>query len=154
MARAYLSPMVTAFKLLLPALIPSWAFFKAVEPSPRIEWRCIKTPKDDTPRWQEFRPRPTHQTPLAILGRLLWNPTWNETLFMVSLAERLMLAPSAHSTDEIYVRLATELDRLTPTKAQLPYLQFRLNFVSRDENGLSQAITHQSTPILLKDIPR
>ena len=150
----YLAYMVHALKLLLPALIPSWEFFKAVEPSPRVQWRMLSSPKDQAPPWQEFRPRPAKLSVFATIGRLFWNPVWNESLFMVSLAERLMLNPTAHSADEIRYRLAAEIDRTVPGEKHRKYLQFQLIFVSRDENGLTQTITHVAAHCLMNDIAR
>ena len=31
------------FKLLLPALIPSWSFFDVIAPSPRIEYALLRS---------------------------------------------------------------------------------------------------------------
>lgn len=131
--------MVRTFGLLLPALIPSWAFFKAVEPSPRVQWRFV--PGDET--WHEFRPRPQHLSGLAIFKRLFWNPRWNETLYMVSLAERLTLAPSAQSLAEIQRILTQDVAGKAPAGAQL---QFRLMFVHRHGAGLSETETYRSDP--------
>jgi len=52
--------MLQTIKLLLPALMPSWRFFAAIAPSPRIELALLKTAKDVPDVWQEFRPRPEH----------------------------------------------------------------------------------------------
>jgi len=144
--------MVNAFKLLLPGLIPSWEFFKSVEPSPRVQWRLLADPDEDGTDWQEFRPRPAQISPFTMLLRLFWNPTWNESLYMVSLAERLMLNPTSHSVHEIQRRLAAELDRSLPLSQGPPYLQFRIVFVSRNDEGLVQTITYVGDPCLFDDI--
>lgn len=144
--------MINTLKLLLPGLIPSWEFFKAVQPSPRVQWRLLDRPHDDSPEWHEFRPRPAYVSPLRMGLRLFWNPVWNETLYLVSLSERLMLAPTAHSADEIRRRLAAEVNRTVPPQEHLPFLQFRLVFVSRDTGGLTQTTTHVAEPRLLSEI--
>lgn len=142
--------MLTLFKLLLPALMPSWRFFKSVDPSPRVEWRLLSSASGPPAPWQEFRPRPERLSPLAVAGRMLWNARWNESLFLVSCAERLTLAPTDHSRREILRRIAAELQRAQPPGALLPYLQFRLVFLDQGEDGrLIKAVTYQSEPHLM-----
>ena len=139
--------MLSLIKLLLPALMPSWRFFKAVEPSPRVEWALLQDPGSTASAWQEFRPRPRHLSLAAMARRMLWNPRWNEGLFLVSCAERLTLNPTEHSLQEIRCRVAAELSRSLPADAMRPYLQFRLVFIDRDEDGsLVKAVTYQSEP--------
>ncbi len=67
-----------------------------------------------------------------MLRRLIWNPRWNESLFLVSCAERLADQPTAHSENEIFARIAADLAR-APDAAALPaWLSFRLLFLSRE----------------------
>jgi hypothetical protein len=98
-------------RLLLPAIVPSWRFFDAVTASPRIDYALLP----GAPDWRAFRPRPRTIAPAARIGRLVWNAQWNETLFLVSLAERL-LGPAPpevvrHSQAELLMRVARDLDR-------------------------------------------
>lgn len=144
--------MIRALRLLLPALIPSWAFFKAVEPSPRIEWRLLSDTSEAPPAWQEFRPRPAHISLFQILIRLFWNPRWNETLYLVSLAERLMIAPTTHSVEEIERCLTAEARRSTPTSGRPNRLQFQILFVSRDQDVLTETVTYLSTPCAFEPV--
>ena len=144
--------MVHLLKLLLPGLIPSWQFFKAVEASPRVQWRFPVKPDDPDTNWQEFRPRPAHVSLPVMLGRLFWNPRWNETLYLVSLSERMMLNPTAHSADEIKKHLIAEIERTLPIDQRPDYLQFRLVFVCRDEAGLTQTATYISDPSRLSGV--
>ncbi|WP_264213756.1 hypothetical protein [Leisingera thetidis] len=142
--------MLSLLNLLLPALMPSWRFFKSVDPSPRVEWAMTASAGSAAVQWQEFRPRPQRLTPLDMAQRMLWNPRWNESLFLVSCAERLTLNPADHSLQEILRRIAAELERALPPGARLPYLRFRLVFIDRDENGaLIKAVTYQSEPQLM-----
>ncbi len=122
--------MPNPLQLLLPALIPSWRFFEVIEASPRIEYALLPTSDlDDAAEWREFRPRPQRLSVAALLGRLLWNPRWNETLFLVTCAERLMDAPTAHSEDEIFRRIGADL---ADGGAVEPWLAFRLILVDDD----------------------
>ncbi|TZG25949.1 hypothetical protein [Sphingomonas montanisoli] len=103
------------FRLMLPAIMPSWRFFDGVSASPRVDYALLRDPEAAADHWQEFRPRPAELTLRAMLLRLVWNPQWNENLFLVSLAERLIRADSAetvaHSQHELLLRVARHLDR-------------------------------------------
>lgn len=139
--------MLDLLKLLLPALMPSWRFFKSVDPSPRVEWALLKDVEDTPAHWQEFRPRPQHLTLRAMAQRMLWNPRWNESLFLVSCAERLTLAPTPHSEKEILRRISAEIARSLPPAEQLSFVLFRLVFLDRSEDGgIVKAVTYQSEP--------
>lgn len=133
--------MLQTLKLLLPALIPSWRFFDTIAPSPRIEFTLLKTELDASGRWQEFRPRPARLPIGSMLKRLFWNPRWNESLFLVSCAERLMVSPTEHSSQEILNRIEAELQRKSIDVSATPYLQFRLVFLSREGAQLQRHIT-------------
>lgn len=111
--------MLRSLQLLLPALVPSWNFFDIIAPAPFIEYAALQN-KDDTPNWQAFRPRPQRLSTVPILRRLFWNPNWNESLFLVSCAERLLTEPTDHSRNEILARIKADI---TPS---ISYLQFRL----------------------------
>jgi hypothetical protein len=126
--------MLHTLKLLLPALIPSWRFFDVIAPSPRIEFRPAKTPEDTSADWQEFRPRPARLSMNAALQRMFWNPRWNESLFLVSCAERLINHPTEHSRQEIVKRLKNVLN------TDASYLQFRLVFVSREGDRIQKEV--------------
>jgi hypothetical protein len=126
-----------SFKLLLPALIPSWRFFDRIAPSPRIEFILLKSARDTSEDWQEFRPRPARISITSMAKRMVWNPGWNEQLFLVSCAERLAENPAAPSMvqweQEIWRRIAAAL----PLNPEAPFLQFRLVFVSRAERHIA-----------------
>lgn len=142
--------MLRTLKLLLPAIIPSWRFFDMIAPSPRIEFTLLATPQDTAPEWREFRPRPDHLGVLSMLGRMLWNPSWNESLFLVSCAERLIKDPTEHSIREISNRIGKAIARSTDTEAA-PYLQFRLVFISRNGEGLQKDVLYLSSPCLCSE---
>lgn len=120
-------------RLLLPALIPSWRFFRAVAASPRIE---VSPAGQD--RWSEVVPRPDHVALPRMLRRMLWNPRWNEALYLVSLSERVIETGSAHALRELEHRVA----RLHPGGA----VQLRLVFVDREGDSLTREVLYQSAP--------
>ncbi len=120
-------------KLLLPALIPSWRFFDEITPSPRIEFALLAH-ADGMPQWQELERRPLSLSAWQVFARMFHNPHWNETLFLVSCAERLSNAPAEHACREIVRRI------LAQTDAHAPYMQFRLAFVSRNGAQLEKHV--------------
>ena len=125
---------LTGLRLLLPAIVPSWRFFDAVSASPRVDYSVLRTADAAADRWEEFRPRPPELTFPTMLRRLLWNPQWNESLFLVSLAERLMRGETpdtvTHSQRELLMRVARDLDRHGRCDRG-DHLQIRLRFVRR-----------------------
>ncbi|MBI1275527.1 hypothetical protein GC177_06110 [bacterium] len=129
--------MLHHLKLLLPALVPSWRFFDWIAPSPRIEIRLYERPDAAGGDWKEFRPRPERLTMGRMLGRLFWNPRWNETLFLVSCAERLMQNPAEHSSREIMMRIVLDLERSADAHG-FPYVQFRLMFLVRQGSEIER----------------
>lgn len=139
--------MLKTIKLLLPALLPSWNFFDIIAPSPRILYALLDSPNDCEKQWQEFRPRPARLSLAAMLGRLLWNPRWNESLFMMSCAERIYENYTPHSETQILQRIRVELlseevNRLPPDTAR--YLQFRLVFITRENDRWLEQVEFES----------
>ena len=132
--------------LILPVLMPSWRFFKTIEPSPRVQWRFLTDRNVTTGDWQDFRPRPQAVTAVQMIGRLFWNPVWNDSLFVVSCAERIEQQPTDHSITEITQRILADnaATRMNP-KARL--VQFRLLFVHRDGADLVEDIVFVSDSV-------
>ncbi|MET3667317.1 hypothetical protein [Caulobacter sp. 1776] len=143
--------MPNPLQLLAPALIPSWNFFDVIAPSPRIEYALLRSVGDASGDWREFRPRPPRVSPIAMLTRLVWNPRWNETLFLASCAERLTETPTPHSEDEIFRRIAADL-AAEPRDDERPWLCFRLVFVSREDDALVSEVLFQPAPRRLVEI--
>lgn len=136
--------LLQTLKLLLPALIPSWRFFDVIAPSPRIEFALLNTPQDTPERWREFRPRPPQLSLGEMLSRLVWNPHWNESLFLVSCAERLLASPTEHSDQEIFKRIKSELALGSSDAMAAPFLQYRLILVSREGAALERRVAYTS----------
>lgn len=59
-----------------------------------------------------------------MIRRLFWNPDWNDTLFVVSCAERIQENPTEHNIAEIKRRISEDVSQGA--------FQFRLVFVHRD----------------------
>lgn len=130
-----------SFVLLLPALMPSWRFFESIAPSPRIEY-CL-TNQDDSKNeaWVRFDPRPEHVGFLQGLRRLAYNPAWADYLYASSCAERLIINPTMHSEHMIIRRLKSAVSVET---IEQNYLQFRLVFISHEDNEIKETILYYS----------
>lgn len=131
--------MWSTIALAIPILVPSWRFFKTIEPSPRVEWTCVGT--DHPPVWQELFPRPEHVSLPQMLLRLFWNPTVNERLYMVSCAERLMETESLHSLRALQARVRAAVGDIPAQEAQV-----RIVFVSRVGGTIHRETLYQSAP--------
>ncbi len=144
-------------KLLLPAVIPSWRFFDVIAPSPRIQFALLQSknePPCESREWREFRPRPTRLSFLQMLGRMFWNLERNESLFMVSCAERIVQQPTQHSEDEILKRIITEIKvNNSKSAVAVTHLQFRLLLVQRQDSRLQQQVVFYSRiqPLFTQD---
>ncbi|MGG7566024.1 hypothetical protein ACQ5SO_07680 [Rhodovulum sp. DZ06] len=134
--------MLRILSLYLPALIPSWRFFKEVAPSPRIEYGLSGRPGAMPTAWQEARPRPERVSPARMLRRMLWNPRWNETLFMTSCAERIVEGGPLHDAALAEREIARRILRdLGPGPGEL---RFRLVFVRREGDAILREVEHVS----------
>lgn len=142
--------MLRPLALVLPALIPSWRFFDVIAPSPRIEYALAAAPDDAPGDWLEFRPRPARLSLSELLQRLVWNPRWNESLFLVSCAERLIESPTPHSRDEIARRIAADLARDADAGDLDGWLRFRLVFVRREGEALVREVLFTSDAAALR----
>lgn len=124
--------MLQTVKLLLPALIPSWNFFDVIAASPRVEYALAQG------EWRAFRPRPERVSAREMFSRLFWNARWNETLFVVACAERLLAEPTAHSEDEIFRRIAADLTEREGT------LRFRIVLLSEVDGTIEREVAFSS----------
>jgi len=145
--------MLKALKLLFPALIPSWNFFDVIAASPRVEYARLRSPQEAGGGWREFRPRPQRVSVPVMLRRLLWNPRWNEALFVVSCAERLLDEPTAHSEDEIFRRIAADLADGPDDGEGGTWLSFRIVLVSEDAGTVVRETAFVAEPRRLAGIP-
>lgn len=147
-------------KLLLPALFPSWRFFDVIGPSPRVEFSLLRTddgesgaehPADHHPDWEEFRPRPERLSLGSMVRRMIWNPRWNESLYLVTCAERVIQNPSEHSSREISDRIRTELHRVGRAAEAFPFFRFRLVFMSRLGTEIRRDVVFESPVYAIAD---
>lgn len=138
--------MLHILKLYLPALLPSWRFFDVIGPSPRIQYCLLKVNNESERQWREFRPRPAQVKLARMLWHLLWNPKWNESLFLVSCAERLLERPTEHSENEIMKRILKELitDSSNTNLKDATHLQFRLLLMQRKQSTLQHKVVFHS----------
>ena len=125
--------LIRIITLVLPIVFPSWRFFKTVEPSPRIQWAWREQDKSAAPNWQEFHPLQERLSWPRTVGQLFYNAQWNESLFLVSCAERLQDSPSGRLIDEIKSRVSRKLSKNNDT-GQSCLACFRIIFV-QDRDG-------------------
>ena len=108
-------PLLAPLKLLAPALVPSWNFFDVIAPAPRVEYALLASPGDTSGTWRVFRPRPVRVSLPEMLQRLVWNPRWNQNLYVMSCAERLAEDRTPeHSEAELFRRIAADLAAKVP----------------------------------------
>lgn len=136
--------MTRSLRLLLPALAPSWRFFPSVEPSPRIEFRPLQADGPEAAEWREFRPAPAHVSFGVMLECMLWNPQRNETLFLMTCAERLLSGEIEFARREIASRIARRMPAPPAGRERAPFLQFRLILVSGDRSACRRDIAYVS----------
>ena len=147
-----LQALVAPLKLLAPALVPSWNFFDVIAPAPRVEYALLASPGDASGTWRVFRPRPERVSLARMARRLLWNPRWNQSLFVMSCAERLAEDRTPeHSEAELFKRIAADL-AAEPADPARPWLCFRLVFVHREGETLTEEVMVQPAPRRLAEI--
>ena len=134
---------------LLPALLPGWRFFDAIGPAPRIDYALLTGGSGlDEAHWQPFRPPPAHLGLPALLARLLWNPDWNESLYVLRCAERVLEGDSGFPVREIQRRVdaAARAGQLYPPGGAPPLLVFRIRAVWRKDAALIEQLAFTATP--------
>jgi len=146
------SALLSPLRLLAPALVPSWNFFDVIAPAPRVEYALLASPGDTTGIWRVFRPRPERVSLARMALRLVWNPRWNQSLFVMSCAERLAEDRTPeHSEAELFKRIAADL-AAEPADPARPWLCFRLVFVHREGETLTEEVMVQPAPRRLAEI--
>lgn len=128
----YLARMMSTTKLLLPVLFPSWRFFRAVEASPRIEWRLIGAGSED---WHLYGTRAQHFSLWKAFTRLFLNAKWHEELYMVTLSERLLVEDSVFANKEIAYRLMPIIRKRKDLPKRAVF-QYRVILVSREDDDI------------------
>lgn len=132
--------MLRVVYLVLPALFPSWRFFKTVGPSPRVE---VRVHRDDcVTDWREALPRPTRMRLADQLKSLFWSARVNQRLFLVTCGERLAEEPDPR-VDQMLRRRLWSLVVAGPEDA----LEFRVVLVSKDNNHLRREIVYHGDPV-------
>ena len=81
-----------------------------------------------------------------MMMRMLWNPRWNESLFLTSCAERILENPTLHSEDEILNRIMRDiLGNNAGTQVNTAtHMQFRLLVIQRHGSQLQHTIAFHS----------
>lgn len=130
--------------LLLPVLFPSWRFFKQVGPSPRVEYRVLSDARES--EWRESHPIPEHIGFGRMARRMVWNPSRNTQLYMVSLSERLVSGLVEHSESELNQLIAEKIAE------DAGDLQFRLMFMTPEGDQIVGTVVYESQPVALTEL--
>jgi len=138
--------------LLLPALAPSWRFFPVVASSPRIEFRALQATGPEEAEWREFRPAPGKVSVGAMLQRMFWNPGRNETLFLLTCAERLLSGEIEFPRREIASRIARRMPTPPAGRERAPFLQFRLILVGGHGSNFRRDVAYVSPVFVPADL--
>jgi hypothetical protein len=83
--RQLAASVVNALAKFLPVVLPSWRFFDEIAPSPRIEYALLSSRHAQSPSWHPLTSPSLPLSPVRLLLRLLWNPHWNEYLYLILL---------------------------------------------------------------------
>ena len=138
--------------LLLPALAPSWRFFPVVASSPRIEFRALQATGPEEAEWREFHPAPGKVSVGAMLQRMFWNPGRNETLFLLTCAERLLSGEIEFPRREIANRIARRMPTPPAGRERAPFLQFRLILVGGHGSNFRRDVAYVSPVFVPADL--
>ena len=137
---------------LLPALIPSWRFFDTIGRSPRLEYRWLSSAASPLSQWQPFRPRPAALSAAQQLLRLVWNPAWNETLYVMRCAERVLEGDVGFPLLELERRMRGELS----LDAEMPVLavMFEMQILAASAEGprVSYQAVYRSPPLTFAEV--
>lgn len=133
---------VKTFQLILPVIIPSWNFFDAIAPSPRVEFTLFNDEDNTWLEWNEFWPRPEHVSIPRMLRRMVWNPCWNESLYVVACAERLIKLQDEDSQKHSAEQIARRIRRHLPIDKQDARFKFRLVFMNRQGFGVKRHVLY------------
>lgn len=127
--------MLGVFRWLLPALIPSWRFFDRIGPAPHVEYALAdaQDSEADGLEWHPVFPRLAYESVGAMLTRLVWSPSRNEALYLVSCAERLLEDPTPTRANRLWARVADRvcLEQPTTSTGRLTSMRIRICILTR-----------------------
>ncbi len=132
--------------LLMPIFFPSWRFFSSIGPSPRVDY-CLLAAEPggaDSP-WQEYSARVPRLSIGQQLRRLVYNPLWNQQLYLNTCAEQLMESPSEFHAQQI-AEIILRRCAITPVAAQDEWIKnsrgikFRIRALSMEQGEVGEVI--------------
>lgn len=137
--------MANMLQWLLPALLPSWRFFDRIGAAPRLEW--ARTTEDAAPHWQVFRPQPARRPFAEVALSLVWAPRRNETLFLLSCAERLLESPEP-ARERVLLSMMLDLAQAGELagSAHESRLHLRIMVTERDGDAITEREAWRAAP--------
>ena len=124
--------MLNLAQLFLPILFPSWRFFEAIGPSPRIEVRLASGGP-----WLPVGAIPLRLGSRDYLRRLFHAPEWNAHLYQTSTAIRHAVEPTEHTLSELTRLVAKGVAAGEP-------FNFRIIFLAREGEAVGKFIEYES----------
>lgn len=88
-----------------------------------------------------------------MLRRLVWNPAWNEHLYLVTCAERFLHAGIEARAGEILARVGAHARRSAGQGEAPAYVQMRLLLARRDGAVVAREEVYRSPVHPLSDTP-
>lgn len=120
--------------------MPSWQFFNEVAPSPRIEFAVLDTKDQEISQWQDLVSRKQEYKISDFFKSIFFNPEWNQKLYLINCAEKIVISQSKHAVKEIFKAILEKL-KLEGDK----FVCFRLVFISKKSEGFREDILYQSS---------
>lgn len=139
-------------QLLLPVLIPSWRFFDAIAPSPRVEFSLFSDADNAWLEWQEFWPRPEYVSIPRMLRRMIWNPCWNESLYVMACAERLIKLQDEDTQKHSAEQIAQRIRRHFSDDKKTANFKFRLIFMIREDANCDKCASIERHLLYMSDV--
>ena len=103
-------------------MISSWQFFKEVTPKLEIEFSW----NDDARNWQVLKLRAQNLSTIELIKSVFFNPQWNEALYIMDCAERLIMNPSQERINQLKERIQMQLEKQGFDLSQKTELDFKV----------------------------
>ncbi len=103
-------------------------------------------------QWQPFRPRPARLRVAQLLLRLVWNPAWNETLYVMRCAERVLEGDADFPLLELERRMRGELCVAAEMPATAWMFEMQILAASGEGPRVIYQAVYRSPPLALAEV--
>lgn len=87
-----------------------------------------------------------------MLRRMIWNPCWNESLYVMACAERLIKLQDEDTQKQSAEQIAQRIRRHFPNDTKTASFKFRLVFMRREDEGANEGTGIERHLLYLSDI--